>query len=493
MSRKSNRFGSRGSIVKSMALCGVIISASASADTVFAPTDETVPQAASTKLPVIAAVGANGATDEPVAVGDVAPIEAVPTTSSAAKSSWNLTSGERIHLRVIGNSELTGEYRTNPDQTISIPGVGRVPINTMSPSDFETYLAKRLSSATRREVSVSVEIARFKPFYVTGQVDRPGAVEWQPNLTLIQALSLAGGIFRSPTSTELGSSERGLLLEQARIQHRFALVQLARLQAEQQGQDTVESTKLVEELLESALPGSKQALKSYLARQNGLLSEQRNIIRARVARLETDRQTASAELESARTQETAIRKQLENSTELASSVERLKNQRLVSSSRYLEQQRDLIDSKVRHSESQALVERARGRVSTVSRDIEAVQQERRTVLNDRIEGLEREVAQLELTLRNAEEGGISITESPQDLTYNIARSSSSGLQTISANLFTEILAGDVVIVSRQPREEARTTASATEDGAKTVATAIEQAQQIIELSATPRASAARPR
>ncbi len=488
MSRKSNRFGSRASILKSMALCGVVISASASADTAFGPTDETEPQAASTKLRV-AAVGANGATGEPVAVGDVAQNEAAP----AARSNWNLTSGERIHLRVIGSPELTGEYRTNPDQTISIPGVGRVAINTMSPSDFEAYLAKRLSAATRRDVSVSVEIARFKPFYVTGQVDRPGAIEWQPNLTLIQALSLAGGIFRSPTSTELGTSERGLLLEQARTQHRFALVQLARLQAEQQGQDTVESTKMLDELLQSASPGSTQALKSYLARQNDLLSEQRNILRARVSRLESERQTASAELDSARGQEKEIRKQLENSTELAGSVERLKNQRLVSSSRYLEQQRDLIDSKVRHSESQTLVERARGRVSAVARDIEAVQQDRRTVLNDRIDVLEREVAQLELTLRNGEEGGTSIAESPQDLTYNVARSSSSGLQTISADLFTEILAGDVVIVSRQPREDARTTASATEDGAKSAATAIEQAQQMIEFSATPRASVVRQR
>lgn len=490
MSRKSNRVGPRVSILKSMALCGVIVSASASAGT-FGPTDEAEPQAATPKLRVIAAVGDSGATDEPAAVGDKAPIKAAPKTSPAP--GWDLTSGERIHLRVIGSPELTGEYRTNPDQTISIPGIGRVAINTMSPSDFEAYLTKRLSAATRREVSVSVEIARFKPFYVTGQVDRPGAVEWQPNLTLIQAVSLAGGIFRSPTSMELGSSERGLLIEQAHTQHRFALVQLARLQAEREGQDTVESTKMLDELLKSASPGSAAALKSYLARQNDLLAEQRGIVRARVSRLETERETASAEFAAARAQEIEIRKQLENSTELASSVERLKNQRLVSSSRYLGQQRDLIDSKVRHSESQAIVERARGRVSAVSRDIEAVQQERRTVLNDRIDTLEREVAQLELTLRNAADGGISMPESPQDLTYNIARAGSSGLQTISANLFTEILAGDVVIVSRQPRQDARTTTSATEDGQKTVATAVEQAQQIIELSATPRPSAVRQR
>lgn len=404
---------------------------------------------------------------------------------SVAGGAPNLTSGERLNLRVRGYPELSGEYRLNPDHTISLAGLGRVAINALSASEFEDHLGERLSVAMRREISVSVEIARFKPFFITGQVAQPGAIEWQPGLTLIQALSLAGGIARSPTRSEIDTPERGLLIDQARTQLRFALAQLARLKAEKEGKDTVESTRVLDKLLESAPPESRQAMAAFLVRQNELLAEQRELIRSRITRLESEQEMASGELDAARAQEKEIRKQLDISTELTASVERLKDERLIASARYLSQQRDLIDSKVRFSESRALVERARGRVGSLGREIEAIRQERRTVLNDRIEGLEREVAQLDLTLRDAGMNVSSAPEPPPSLTYNIARKSNTGVQTISADLFTEIHSSDVVIISSQPRVMPGL-AAVPDIGGSRSRTTLERTQQIMESSAAPR-------
>lgn len=413
------------------------------------------------------------------------PSDARRSAPSAAGEALSLTSGERLNLRVRGYPELSGEYRVNPDQTISIAGLGRVAIDALSPSEFEERLGERLSVTMRRDISVSVEIARFKPFFITGHVSRPGAIEWQPGLTLIQAISLAGGIVRSPTQSEIDTPERRLQIEQARSQLRFALAQLARLKAEKEGKDTVESTRVLDKLLEGAPPESRQAMTAFLSRQNELLAEQREQVRARIARLESEQDAASNELDGARAQEKEIRKQLDISTELTESVERLKEERLVASSRYLAQQRDLIDSKVRFSESRAMVDRARGRVSSIGREIDAIQQERRTLLNDRIEGLEREVAQLDLMLRDSGVSVNSAPEPPPALVYNIARKSSAGVQTISANLFTEIHSSDVVMISSQPR--ALPGLAAASDGIGSASTtALERTQQIMESSAASR-------
>jgi polysaccharide biosynthesis/export protein ExoF len=403
--------------------------------------------------------------------------------SASTEDAGSLINGERLNLRVRGYAELSGEYRVNSDQTISIAGLGRVPINTLSPSEFEEHLSERLSAAMRREITVSVEVARYKPFFVTGHVAQPGAIEWQPGLTLIQAISLAGGVARSPTRSEIDTPERGLMIEQARSQLRFALAQLARLKAEKEGKDTVEATRVLDKLLESSPLESRQALKSFISRQNEMLAEQRELIRTRIARLENEHEIASGELDAARAQEKEIRKQLNNSAELAESLERLKNEHLVASSRYLAQQRDLIDSKVRASESHALVERAQGRLNSLGREIETVQQERRLLLNDRIEGLEREVAQLELTLRDAGVSVGSTAEPPPALTYHIARKSSAGVRPIVANLFTEVYAGDVVIISSETRTLQGVTAAPDNSAPKS---ALERTQHIMEFSATPR-------
>ena len=413
-------------------------------------------------------------------------------------SNWSGLS--RVQLRVNGFPELSGEYRINPDQTISIAGLRRVAVDATSLPDLELYLNERLSANFRREISVSVEISRFRPYFVTGQVAQPGAVEWRPGLTLIQAISLAGGVSRSPTRSESDTPERGLLTEQARAQLRFALAQIARLKAEKDGKATVDTTRVIETLGDGVTPESRQALTTFLERQNQLLAEQRDIMRGRITRLERERELAAREFETARQQEQEIAKTVDMAQDMADRLERLKDEKIITTSRYMSQQRDLIESRVRYGESRALVERARGRVASLTREIETVQQERRAFLNDRIENLEREIAQLDLTLQDARPVQRTATqEQPPALSYYIARKSANaavhsvstaqpatGLQTMSAHLFTEILPGDVLIVTSQARGPAEAAAIAANELSAGDGTALQQMQKIIESSAALR-------
>jgi polysaccharide biosynthesis/export protein ExoF len=414
-------------------------------------------------------------------------------------SELELLGAERVQLRVNGYPELNGDYRINPDQTISIAGLRRVPVDAMSVPDLEVYLSERLSASLRREISVSVEIARFRPYFVTGQVAAPGAVEWRPGLTLIQAISLAGGVSRSPTRGEIDTPERGLLTEQARAQQRFALAQLARLKAEKDGKASVEATRVMETLGDTSTSESRQALTTFIERQNQLLAEQREIMRGRITRLERERELAAREFETARQQEQEIAKTVEMSKEMAEKLEQLKDKQIITTSRYMGQQRDLIESRVRFGESRAQVERARGRVASLTREIETVQQERRAFLNDRIEMLERELAQLDLTLQDARPSQrASAQDAPPALSYYIARKTAaidlkvstgqdmSGLQTMAAHLFTEILPGDVVIVSSQARGPAEAAALAASNVNAGSDSALAKMQRIIESSAALR-------
>lgn len=377
-----------------------------------------------------------------------APAQVMPRrASSGDNAEFNLMNGERLFLRVRGNSEFSGEYRVASDGRISIPGLGRIVIAGHTPSEFEELLSDRLSAALRRDISVSVEVTQYKPFFMTGHVTRPGSLEWQPGLTVLKAISLAGGIARGSSRGESEAPERAPVIEQTQSQLRFSLAQLARLVAEKEGKATIETTRVFERLLATLPADGRHVVIDVVMRQNELLAEQREYVRTRVARLEAERELATEELAAAQGQEAEIRKQLDISKQLMASSDTLKKQGLVPTSKHLSQQREVIDSNVRLSESRTIVQRARGRVITLGQEIAALKQERRAMLNERIESLEREVSQLDATLRDAGVVTTGVSDASQTPTYTIARKSTAGVQMIQANVFSEVLAGDVIVVS----------------------------------------------
>ena len=410
--------------------------------------------------------------------------------AALAAAGFKLAAAEVINVRVREQNEFSGEYRINPDMTISVARLGRVAVGNLTPIELERYLGERLGAALRQEINVAVEVVRFRPFFMTGQVSNPGSVEWRPDLTLIQAISLSGGVARPTATREIEAPERRLLLEQAKVRHSFAVAQLARLKAEKEGKDSVDVELLLSSYVAKALPESRQALEAFLARQNQLLEEQRAAHKGKIVGMERERDVVLHELESARVQSDEVKLQVDLTESLMEGIESLKSQQLLTNSRYLEHRRALAEIRVRYSESITLVQRSRARYNAVEREIQTLQMDRDSFLNERIETLENEVSQLEITLG---ESGMLVDASngmPPALTYHIARKSGAGVQTMAANLFTEILPGDVVIVSSRQRS-----GIGLPSGGVTRASApepLEETQRIMESAVTPTQPATSP-
>jgi polysaccharide biosynthesis/export protein ExoF len=90
-----------------------------------------------------------------------------------------------------------------------------------------------------------VEIVTFRPFYVVGHVEHPGEYTFRPGLTVMQAIGIAGGFYRM-SDAGLLRLERDRIAaageyEAARIGLQRALVRRARLEAERNGADTIET------------------------------------------------------------------------------------------------------------------------------------------------------------------------------------------------------------------------------------------------------------
>ena len=118
--------------------------------------------------------------------------------SRSTTASNLVTNAERLSIKVLGYAELTGEYRLNSDETISLPVIGRVSISSMTLVELERELTERVSRITNREAYVNVEVVEYKPVFVSGAVTRPGPAPWKPGMTVLHALTLTGDLLKSP-------------------------------------------------------------------------------------------------------------------------------------------------------------------------------------------------------------------------------------------------------------------------------------------------------
>jgi polysaccharide export outer membrane protein len=102
--------------------------------------------------------------------------------------------GDLFDVRVFGESELTGTYRVGPDGTIDYPLVGRVMAAGKLPSEVTTELRDKLTAFVQApQVSILVREMNSKRVIVYGQVQKPGTFPYPGSMTVVQAISLAGG------------------------------------------------------------------------------------------------------------------------------------------------------------------------------------------------------------------------------------------------------------------------------------------------------------
>jgi polysaccharide export outer membrane protein len=102
--------------------------------------------------------------------------------------------GDLFDVRVFGENDLTGQYRIGPEGTIDYPLVGRVAVAGKLPSEVAELLRDKLTAFVHKpQVSVLVREMNSKRIIIYGQVQRPGTFPYTNAMTVVQAISLAGG------------------------------------------------------------------------------------------------------------------------------------------------------------------------------------------------------------------------------------------------------------------------------------------------------------
>ena len=131
------------------------------------------------------------------------------------RSIYRLAPGDAIRLRVFDQEPISGEYAVATDGAVSVPLVGRVRVKGLSVNQVESRIRGRLtSSGVIVEPRLSVEVARYRPYYVHGEVGASGQFPFVAGLTIEKAIAAAGGFtkFASMRRFKVVREERGELV-----------------------------------------------------------------------------------------------------------------------------------------------------------------------------------------------------------------------------------------------------------------------------------------
>ena len=142
---------------------------------------------------------------------------ATPAPSATPSAEIQQKAGERyrhriaerdeLRITVVGQPEASGTQRVNDDGAVVIAWIGEVGAAGRTESQLAELIRAKLADGYLKEPVVTVAIAAYgESVYVMGQVTRPGAYPFQPNLTVLQALALAGG------ATDRGAMQRARVL-----------------------------------------------------------------------------------------------------------------------------------------------------------------------------------------------------------------------------------------------------------------------------------------
>ncbi len=122
------------------------------------------------------------------------PAEKLPPLEGGAPAEYLLGTGDTVRVITFDDPRLTGEFRVNDAGRISLPLVGSIPAAGRSPRDVEAGIAEAMRRANLfRNPSIAVEVVTYRPIFVLGQVERPGQFAYQPGMTVLTSVAIAGG------------------------------------------------------------------------------------------------------------------------------------------------------------------------------------------------------------------------------------------------------------------------------------------------------------
>ncbi|MEL6666080.1 MAG: polysaccharide biosynthesis/export family protein [Pseudomonadota bacterium] len=119
--------------------------------------------------------------------------QTAPQQADLNVGDYRLGPADRLRITVFGHDDLSGEFSVASNGTISFPLIGDIQASGLTVTEFQKQTEDSLSQGYLKSPRVTAEVMTFRPFYILGEVRKPGEYQYTNRLTVMNAIATAEG------------------------------------------------------------------------------------------------------------------------------------------------------------------------------------------------------------------------------------------------------------------------------------------------------------
>jgi polysaccharide export outer membrane protein len=116
-----------------------------------------------------------------------------PAAQQQSVGAYALGNGDQLRITVFGQPDLSGQFEVDGTGAISMPLIGQVQALGLTTPELEDHIVSVLEGDYVLNPRVSAEVINYRPYYILGEVNRPGEYPFTSGLTVMNAVAAAGG------------------------------------------------------------------------------------------------------------------------------------------------------------------------------------------------------------------------------------------------------------------------------------------------------------
>jgi polysaccharide export outer membrane protein len=120
-------------------------------------------------------------------------VAAQTDTAPPQINDYKLGAGDKVRILVYNEPNLSGEFSVNAAGSVAVPLIGDVTALGRTTSEMRKEIEERLANGYLRAPQVSIDVLTFRPFFILGEVSKPGDYPYSAGLSAIRAVATAGG------------------------------------------------------------------------------------------------------------------------------------------------------------------------------------------------------------------------------------------------------------------------------------------------------------
>jgi len=151
--------------------------------------------------------------------------DTVVVSAQRTSSDYRFGPGDKLRVTVYGEDDLSGEFQIDSAGFVRLPLIGQMKAAGATAHELENQVTRTLDDGYLADAHVAIEVTTYRPFYIIGQVGKPGEYPYVSNMSALNAVALAGGFTEKATETTIYVRHEGEAEE-----HEIAVDELTRIE-----------------------------------------------------------------------------------------------------------------------------------------------------------------------------------------------------------------------------------------------------------------------